>query len=201
MLRTLFLFYRVFNRLQNELSTILFKSAISRAGGGIRVNWPFYGLGYKYITIGENFTAKSGLRIEAWDEYAGVAHHPEITIGDNVIFEHQLHIGAIGKMKIGNNVLVGSHVLITDHQHGQLTPETLQMAAKDRPLFSKGNVTIEDNVWIGEGACILDGTTIGKNSVIGCNSVVTKNVPPNSVVGGIPAKVLRTIEHTEFHEK
>jgi acetyltransferase-like isoleucine patch superfamily enzyme len=193
MFKLLFVFYRVFNRLQNELSTVLFKSAIGQYGKEIRVNWPFCGLGYKYITIGNNFTAESGLRIEAWDKYAGVPYSPEIIIGDNVSFGYYAHIGAISKMIIGNNVLIGSHVLITDHQHGRLTPETIKIMPRDRPLFSKGNVTIEDNVWIGEGVCILDGTTIGRNSVIGCNSVVTKDVPPNSVVAGVRAEVVRSI--------
>jgi acetyltransferase-like isoleucine patch superfamily enzyme len=193
MLKLLFLVYRVFRRLRNEISTLLFKSVISEIGTEIRVDWPFYGLGFKYMKVGSNFSASSGLRLDAFDEYAGVEHSPEITIGNNVFLGYYVHIGAIGRMEIGNNVLISSHVLITDHQHGQITPEMLEIIAKDRPLFSKGNVTIEDNVWIGEGACILDGITIGKNSVIGCNSVVTKSVPPNSVAVGIPARVIKTV--------
>ncbi len=194
MLKIFFLFYKLLIKLQREASTLAFKSVISEAGKGLSINWPFFVMGYEYMKIGKNFSAAPGLKIAAWAENAGFKYSPEIIIGDDVSLGFSVHIAAIGKMKIGNNVLIGSHVLITDHQHGRLTPETLQILAKNRQLVSKGNVTIEDNVWIGEGVCILDGTTIGKNSVIGCNSVVTKNVPPNSVVVGVSAKVIRTVE-------
>jgi acetyltransferase-like isoleucine patch superfamily enzyme len=52
-------------------------------------------------------------------------------------------------------------------------------------------VRVGNNVWIGYGACILRGVTVGDNSIIGTNSVVTKDVPPNSVVAGVPARVIR----------
>jgi acetyltransferase-like isoleucine patch superfamily enzyme len=195
MLKLIFLIYEFSKRVQNKISNLLFQSLVASVGKGLTVNWPFNGIGYKYMKIGEDFITAPGLRIEAWDEYAGVKHTPEIIIGNNVRLGYNAHIGAISKMKIGNNVLIGSQVLITDHQHGRLTPETLQILAIDRPLFSKGDVTIEDNVWIGENACILDGVTIGKNSVIGCNSVITKDVPPNSVVVGVPGRVVKMIDN------
>lgn len=65
-------------------------------------------------------------------------------------------------------------------------------------LISKGPVVIEDNVWIGEHACIMPGTTIGKGSIVGANAVVTKDVPPYSLVGGVPAKLIKTLATDEF---
>ena len=62
-----------------------------------------------------------------------------------------------------------------------------------RKLYSKGPVIIEDNVWIGEGVAILPNVIIGENSIIGANAVVTKDIPRNSVVGGNPAKIIRTL--------
>ena len=65
----------------------------------------------------------------------------------------------------------------------------------ERPVRLQGiykrDVHVGHNVWIGYGACILRGVTVGDNAVIGTNSVVTKDVPANAVVGGVPAKVLR----------
>jgi acetyltransferase-like isoleucine patch superfamily enzyme len=55
-------------------------------------------------------------------------------------------------------------------------------------------VIIEDNVWIGEGAAIMPNVTIGSNSIIGANSVVTHSFPSNSVIGGIPAKLIKTLD-------
>jgi acetyltransferase-like isoleucine patch superfamily enzyme len=60
-------------------------------------------------------------------------------------------------------------------------------------VVSKGPVIIEDNVLIGEGAAILPNVTIGKNAIIGANAVITKDVPPNAVVGGVPGRVLRIL--------
>jgi acetyltransferase-like isoleucine patch superfamily enzyme len=56
------------------------------------------------------------------------------------------------------------------------------------------DVNVGHNVWIGYGACVLRGVTVGDNSVIGTNSVVTKDVPENAVVGGVPARIIRMRE-------
>lgn len=121
----------------------------------------------------------------------GNSYSPSITIGHNVCFNYRCHVGAINKIIIGNNVLIGSQVLITDHSHGELTKEELLISPAKRKLYSKGPVIIGDDVWIGEGACILPNVTIGHNSVIGANSVVTHDIPPFSIVGGNPARIIR----------
>jgi acetyltransferase-like isoleucine patch superfamily enzyme len=185
--------YSFFCKAGYFFTTIIFKLAVKDIGEGCSVCYPIYLKGSKYIKVGIKFRAGPGFRIEAWDEYLDIKHHPQIIIGNNVAVGFNVHIGAIGRMEIGNDVLIGSNVLITDHQHGRLTPEDEHILAIDRPLHSKGNVVIEDNVWIGEGACIMDGVRIGKNSVIGANAVVLKDIPQGSVAGGIPAKILRMI--------
>ncbi len=149
--------------------------------------------GEKYISIGNGFKALYNLRMEAYDEYYEQRFSPEIIVGNNVIFNSDCHIGCIKKVVIGDNVLVASRVYISDHYHGEITRESLAASPAQRPLVSKGPVIIEDNVWIGEGVCVLSGVTIGRNAIIGANSVVNKDVPPNSVVAGVPAKLIKTL--------
>ncbi len=108
-----------------------------------------------------------------------------------MIVNYHVHIGAISRLEIGNNVLIGSHVLIIDHEHGKSTAEEIIQPPVSRPLISKGPVVIEDNVWIGEGACVLPGVRVGQNAIIGANSVVTRDVAPGDIVGGTPAQTIR----------
>lgn len=63
-----------------------------------------------------------------------------------------------------------------------------------RKLGVKGDIIIEDNVWLCEGVVVLSGVRIGKNSIIGANAVVTKDIPANCIAVGIPAKVIKTIQ-------
>ncbi|WP_300673877.1 acyltransferase [Soonwooa sp.] len=149
----------------------------------------------QYISIGDGFRSLFNLRLEAWDQFQEQKFSPEIIIGDNVIFNSDVHIGAINKIIIGNNVLMASRIYISDHSHGAVNNEDLQKIPSERPLYSKGNVEIMDNVWVGEGVCILPGVSIGKNSIIGANSVVNRSFPDNSVIAGIPAKLIKTLSN------
>jgi acetyltransferase-like isoleucine patch superfamily enzyme len=147
----------------------------------------------QFIKIGKNFRASYNLRIEAWDEYFHEKFIPEVNIGDNVTINSDVHIGCIGRVEIGNNVLIASRVYISDHSHGNTDIESLQIPPVYRPLITKGEMIIGDNVWIGEGAIILPGVSIGHNSLVAANSVVTESVQPFSVVAGVPAKVITPV--------
>ena len=145
----------------------------------------------QYISIGNDFRSSWNLRLEAIDYYKGQRFNPKILIGDNVGFNTDIHIGCINHVEIGNNCLLGSRIIITDHNHGDTSLESLKVEPSIRKLYSKGPVIIEDNCWIGEGAAILAGVTIGRNSIIGTNSVVNKDIPAYSIVAGIPAKIIK----------
>ena len=112
-----------------------------------------------------------------------------IPVGDNVFINSYCHIGCINKIVIGNNVMIGSGVLITDHQHGILAYSDTPVA--DRELVSKGPVIIGDNVWIGQRAQILKGVSIGDGAIIAAGAIVTHDIPSNCVAVGVPAKVVR----------
>lgn len=149
--------------------------------------------GAEYISFGSDCYIGPCCRIEAWDSYRNRTFEPRITFGNAVKINSHCHIGAIDDISIGDDVLVGSNVFITDHSHGQVTREEAQVPPNDRDLYSKGPVRIGKRVWIGENAVILPGVTIGEGSVIGASAVVTKDVPPFSVAAGNPAKVVRQI--------
>lgn len=148
--------------------------------------------GHKNISIGNNFKTGRNLRLEAIEKYYNFTYKPQIKIGNNVSFNNNVHIGAISKIQIGDNCLFGSNILITDHSHGNLNLP-VNGIFKTQNLYSKGDVKIEENVWIGENSCILPGVKIGKNTVIACNSTVTKNLNSNSVYAGNPAKFVKKI--------
>lgn len=159
----------------------------------IYIQYPLYSIGGRYIKIGENFNCGPRLRIEAYDKHLDHEYSPTIIIGDNVSINHDCHIGAINEVIIEDGVLIASKVFITDHYHGEITIDAIALPPSQRKLFSKGAVKIGKNVWIGEGVVILPNTTIGQNSIIGANTVISKNIPENSVVGGNPSKIIRTL--------
>lgn len=177
----------------NQLYSIWKANELKNAGEIFFAQFPLYLHGGKYITIGANFNCGIRLRLEAYDEHLGYQFTPKISIGNNVSINSDCHIGAINEIIIEEGVLIASKVFITDHFHGKITNEAIVASPSERKLYSKGPVKIEKNVWIGEGVVILPNVTIGENSIIGANSVITRDIPKNSVVGGNPAKIIRTL--------
>jgi acetyltransferase-like isoleucine patch superfamily enzyme len=170
-----------------------YRRFLGRCGANFFLRAPLHVIGPQYISIGNNFYAGRRLRIEAISGCRGGQCDPRIHIGDNVGFNYDCHIGCINRVTIGNNVLLASRVFITDHFHGDMSPESLLIGPRDRVLYCKGPVVIEDNVWIGEGVAVMPNVTIGRDSIIGANSVVTKDIPANSLAAGVPARVIRAL--------
>ena len=86
---------------------------------------------------------------------------------------------------------LGDRVYITDHVHGHSLREEMDTPPFDRPLVSRGGVTIEDFVQIGENCVVLPGVTIGRGTIVGAGAIVTKDLPPYCVAAGNPAKVIK----------
>lgn len=152
-------------------------------------------LGTQYFSIGDKTCFGRFCVLTAWDLYEGDIFIPEVKIGRNCSFGDYIHLSCINKIIIGNNVLTGRWVTITDNSHGSTDLETLKEIPLKRKLYSKGPVIIGDKVWIGDKATILPGIKIGEGAIIAANSVVTKDVPSYSVVGGNPAKVIKKINN------
>lgn len=148
-------------------------------------------LGEKYISIGEKTTLQKGVILTAWDKYGQQTFTPSIKIGNNCSIGEYAHITACKEIIIGNNVLTGRRIYISDNAHGNSTKEEIDIPPIKRPLYVKGSVIIEDNVWIGERVCILSGVHIGKGAIIAANAVVTHDVPAACIVGGVPAKIIK----------
>ena len=145
------------------------------------------------ITIGRNTKIGRNGILTAWDRHNGKEYGPKIVIGSNCNFGEYIHLTAINSISIGSGVLTGRWVTITDNSHGSVCREELEQPPISRCLSSKGPVKIGDNVWIGDKVTILPNVKIGKGAIIAANSVVTTDVASFTVVGGIPAKILKEL--------
>jgi len=112
-----------------------------------------------------------------------------IHIGKNVFINCCCHFQDQGGIYIGDGTLIGSHVVLATINHGQNPAER----ADNLPA----PIRIGKKVWIGSQSTILPGTTIGDGAIVAAGAVVAKNVPPNAIVGGVPAKIIKTISDTK----
>ncbi|KVG64940.1 sugar O-acetyltransferase [Burkholderia pseudomultivorans] len=113
---------------------------------------------------------------------------PDITVGRNVFVNQNCTFYDLGGLDIADDVMIGPNVSLITSGH-PLEP------SKRRAFVVAKPIAIGRNVWIGAGATIIGGVTVGENAVIGAGSVVTRDVPPNVLVGGNPARVIRAVPH------
>jgi len=143
------------------------------------------------ISIGDNSSIMRHCILETCQ--LSTNQKPQLTIGNNVSIGEFTHITCANRITIGNNVLTGRFVLITDNAHGKnADKKELEVPPLQRTIYSKAQIEIEDNVWIGDKATILAGVRIGRGAIIAANAVVTHNVAPYSVVAGVPAVEIKS---------
>jgi len=163
-------------------------------GGSAR----FYGFAKAQRFPGSVISIENGctFRSDKYSNLIGVNRHciisthssnSVIKIGKNSGFSG-VTIGCLSSITIGDDVLVGANVIITDFDWHDVHPLKRRIGSG-----STKPVVINNNVFIGVNSVIWKGVTIGENSVIGANSLVTKDVPPNTIYGGNPAKIIKVL--------
>ena len=185
---------RIINYFFIRIYTLFLRPRFAHLGKGAHIGWKALRLeGLQYISVGDKTFIASGVQLTAWDSHNGNRYNPSITIGNYCAIRENCHITAINSIAIGNHLLTGTNVLITDNSHGQSIREHMSLPFTERPLYSKGPVTIGNHVWLGNNVCVMPGVTIGDGAIIGANSVVTHNIPAYAVAAGIPANVIKQL--------
>jgi acetyltransferase-like isoleucine patch superfamily enzyme len=168
----------------------LWRRLLTSAGRRWRTDgFVFFGRGLE-IEIGASGRVDFGRFVWIGDRTKVRCHEGVVEIGQKTVLGQECTITAFQHIRIGEQCVIADKAMFIDFDHGVVEVE--------RPIRMQGiykrDVEVGSNVWIGYGACILRGVRVGDNSVIGTNSVVTKDVPANAVVGGIPARILRMRE-------
>jgi acetyltransferase-like isoleucine patch superfamily enzyme len=160
------------------------------AGRRWRTNGPvFFGRRLE-LQIGRSGTIDFGRFVWIGDGTKIRCHEGVVEIGEKTVLGQDCTISAYQRVRIGEQCVIADRAMFIDFDHG--------VVEVDRPIRRQGiykrDVEVGSNVWIGYGACVLRGVRVGDNAIVGTNSVVTKDVPANAVVAGVPAKVIRMRE-------
>ena len=145
----------------------------------------------------------NNVRIPRNCRFSGIEN---ITVGNHVYFGVDTQVLTTqAQLILGNYIMFGPGVTVItgNHRTDVLGKYMCELSDKDKRPEDDADVTIEDDVWIGANATILKGVTIGRGSVIAAGAVVTKSFPPYSIIGGVPATLLKprfTSEQIIIHE-
>lgn len=140
------------------------------------------------IEIGDDVLIHEHAMFSVVERFNGRDHEPWLRIGSGTNIGAGIWLSCVGQIEIGEHNLMGHNILIADSYHEYQDPDAPIIS---QPMAWPEGVTVEPGCIIGPHAAILAGVTIGRNSFVAANAVVTKSVPPNSVVVGNPARVIR----------
>lgn len=141
----------------------------------------------KGIKIGNNTSIGAFSRIIVATSFDNPGKH--IIIGDNVGIGEYAYLGGAGGLEIGDECIIGQYLSCHPENHNF---DNSSIAIRHQGVTRKG-IKVGSNCWIGSKVTILDGVSIGNNCVIAAGAVVTKNFPSDVVIGGVPAKIIKTI--------
>lgn len=132
------------------------------------------------VRLGARNQILQGVRFET-------GYEGHVTLGDDCFVGAYTILNGFGGITIGNNALIAGHCHIVSGDHG-FADLTVPMG--QQPITGKG-IVLEDDVWLGAGVKVLDGVRIGQGSIVSAGAVVNRDVAPYSIVGGIPAKLIK----------
>ena len=184
-------------RIVDKLYTLWISNSIARMGRASVIGKDCTLRGGEYIEIGEYTGIGRHSVITCWDSYMGEKFSPSIKIGNDCSIGEYCHITSTNNIEIGNGVLTGRWVTITDNSHGKSLTSEMDIPPVERKIYSKGKVIIGDKVWIGDKASIMAGVCVGKCVIIAANAVVTKDVPEYTIVAGVPAKIIKRLSENK----
>ena len=177
-----------------KIKNIFYSHKMKHVGEGLHLGSGTTIIGGNRIVIGNDFHAGNGLTLQVWStENSPLIREKidsQLKIGNSVSFMKNVMISCASNVVIGNGVLMGDNVFISDNLHGKPGSQ-LDKPPLEREIYVKGPIIIEDNVWVGRNVCIIGSVHVGKGAVIGANAVVTHDVAPNTVVAGVPAKDIK----------
>jgi len=168
----------------------LWRRFLTRGGRRWRTSGPvFFGRRLE-IQIGRKGEVRFGRFVWIGDSSKIRCHEGTVEIGEKTVIGQECTISAYQRVRIGEQCVIADRAMFIDFDHGVVEVE--------RPIRVQGiykrDVEVGSNVWIGYGACVLRGVRVGDNAIVGTNSVVTRDVPANAVVAGIPARIIRMRE-------
>ena len=165
----------------------LWRRIFTRAGWRWQTDGPvFFGRDLE-IEIGRSGTVRFGRFVWVGDGTKIRCHEGVVEIGAKTVIGQDCTISAYRLVRIGEQCVIADRAMFIDFDHGVVEVE--------RPIRVQGiymrDVAVGSNVWVGYGACVLRGVNVGDNAILGTSTVVTRDIPANAVVAGVPARILR----------
>jgi galactoside O-acetyltransferase len=171
--------YSRYLHLRDRWNSYVVRKQLASVGSGFHAGYPTTVVGGANVRIGKNFSSMGSSYL--------YANEGSLDIGDDCSINTNVQLGSSqGGIRIGNRVLVGPNVVVRAADHGILSESSPRLQS-----HTAGTITISDDVWIGANAVITRNVVLGEGCVIGAGAVVTRDIPPNAIAGGVPAKVIR----------
>ena len=177
-------------RLGGLLHTVLVRGRFASWGKKSRIEHSLKLMAPHLVRVGDQVHICSHAWLNAKDDRGD--GKPTLSIGDRTYIGRMVHINAWQDVAIDADVLIGDRVTILDAGHNF---DTANIPIRQQGDSFFGAVRLLEGCWIGSGAVIMPGVTIGRNAVVAANAVVTRDVPDRTVVGGVPAKIIRRLGH------
>jgi len=182
-------FYNFVHIMCSKIKTrFIYRLSFGSIGKGTWIKKPEQIFGASRLYIGSGVRIERGAILYAVKYYSDKNYMGLIEIGKNTFANKGFNATSAFNIKIGNEVVFGPNVFLTDFDHGY---EDISMARLNTDLVSKGPIFIGDRCWLGANVFVGSGVSLGEYCVVAANSVVTKSFPPFSVIAGSPAKVIK----------